>query len=137
MPAVVRVRSIARESQEGARFLVREPVKVSDKLTGKVAKNQVLLYEHRDFKEQGRRRILNITEHSPANIYSLHTMDFKDCLSSLRWDLEEGIVVTFYEDHQGGGRQYQIWGTGEDKDTHDNGFKDCASSWAWHRGSDS
>lgn len=95
--------------------------------------NTVVLYEHRDFKANGRIRRINVTESSPANIYSLHAMDFKDCLSSLRWNLESGIVVTFYEHHTGGGRQYQIWGEGEDGNTHNNNFKDCASAWSWHR----
>jgi hypothetical protein len=96
--------------------------------------NSISLFEHKEFEERGRRRVLHVTEHSPQNMNSLHTMDFKDCLSSLRWNLATGVVVTFYEHHEGGGRQYQIWGSGEDADVHNNGFGDKASSWSWHRG---
>ena len=96
--------------------------------------NTVVLYEHRNFAENGRIRHLIITEFSPQDLYSLHVIDFKDCLSSLKWNLDPGIVVVFYEDHDGGGRRYEIIGTGEDKDTHNNNFKDCASSWRWYRG---
>ena len=95
-------------------------------------RNSLVLYEHRDFGG-GRKRIINVTEYSPTSLYSLHTINFKDCLSSLEWNLDEGIVVTLYEDHDGGGRQYQVWGVGRDSSTHNNNFKDCASSWNWYR----
>jgi len=95
--------------------------------------NHIVLYEHRDFEDRGRRRIIAVTEHQPQLTFSLHVMDFKDCLSSLRWNLEPGIIVQFSEHHQGGGRAYQIWGSGEDGDTHNDNFGDCASSWSWFR----
>jgi len=95
-------------------------------------RNSLVLYEDRNFKG-GRIRIINVTEYSPTSLYSLHTINFKDCLSSLQWNLDEGIVVTMYEDHDGGGRQYQVWGVGQDSSTHNNNFKDCASSWNWYR----
>jgi hypothetical protein len=99
----------------------------------RLPKNSVKLYEHGNFKEEGRTRLLRVTEISPQLIHSLHTMDFKDCLSSLEWNLEPGIIVEFSEHHDGGGRKYQIWGSGRDGNTHNNNFKDCASAWAWYR----
>jgi hypothetical protein len=100
-----------------------------------VPKNSVILYEHKQYNKdkKGRKRIISVTEYSPTSLYSLHVIDFKDCLSSLRWNLDDGIVLTLYEGHDGGGRQYQIWGAGKDSDTHNNDFKDCASSWNWYR----
>lgn len=102
-----------------------------------VPKNSVILYEHKKYNKEkaGRKRIITVTEYSPTSLYSLHVIDFKDCLSSLKWNLDTGIVLTLYENHGGGGRQYQIWGTGKDSDTHNNDFKDCASSWNWYRAS--
>ena len=102
-------------------------------LSSSVPQNTLILYEHRDFDETGRVRIIAVTDYTPQHHHSLHTMDFKDCLSSLRWNLDDGIVVEFAEHHDGGGRKYQCWGKGEDGDTHNNNFKDCASSWAWWR----
>lgn len=102
-------------------------------LSSSVLQNTLILYEHRDFDERGRVRIIALTDYTPQHHHSLHTMDFKDCLSSLRWNLDDGIVVEFAEHHDGGGRKYQCWGKGEDGDTHNNNFKDCASSWAWWR----
>lgn len=125
MPAIVRVPKFD-EIQ----------VTISDAGSAKGApKNSLILYEHQNFEERGRRRIISVTDHSATSIHSLHQIDFKDCLSSLRWNLDEGIVVTLYEDHDGGGRQYQVWGKGQDPTTHDNDFKDCASSWNWYRSS--
>ncbi len=104
-------------------------------LSASLEANTVVLFEHRSFALNGRIRRINVTAFQPQQVFSLHVMDFKDCLSSLRWNLDPGVVVTLFEDHSGGGRQYPIWGAGEDKDTHDNNFKDCASSWTWHRSS--
>jgi hypothetical protein len=104
----------------------------SQPLTGTVPRNSVIMYEDLNFRG-GRIRRIDVTATSPVLIHSLHAMDFKDCLSSLKWNLASGIVVTFFEDHSGGGRQYQVWDQGQDGDTHNNNFKDCASSFAWHR----
>ncbi len=98
-----------------------------------IPRNSIKLYEHRGFENKGRIRIITVTENSPQAFHSLHVLDFKDCLSSMKWNLDDGISVVFTEDHDGGGRRYQIWGQGQDSDTHDNGFKDCASAWLWYR----
>jgi len=54
-----------------------------------------------------------------------------DSLSSLRWNLPEGVVVVLYQDAGGGKQQTAIWGRGEiaDLDTWD--FNDKASRWTW------
>jgi hypothetical protein len=101
--------------------------------TNGVKRNTVVLYEHRKFDRKGRKRIISVSDYSPQLVHSLHTMDFKDCMSSLKWNLEDGVSIVFTEDHDGGGRKYQIWGQGQDPDTHDNNFKDCASAWLWYR----
>jgi len=112
---------------------VRDSIAFSEEGAPGVPQNYVIIYEHRDFEDRDRIRVLAVTEHQPQLTFSLHVMDFKDCLSSLRWNLDEGIVVQFSENHEGGGRIYQIWGSGEDADTHNNGFGDRASSWSWYR----
>lgn len=130
MPARL-IEPVARELDLGQR--TRAARTAGEESARSLQLNTVLLYEHKEFEERGRRRILAVTEHQPQLIFSLHVMDFKDCLSSLRWNLEPGVVVQFHEHHEGGGRQYQIWDAGEDADTHNNGFGDRASSWSWYR----
>ena len=95
--------------------------------------NEIILFEHKDLKEEGRIKHIIITQFPEGNLHSLHSMDFKDCLSSLKWKLDPGITVTFHEDLDGTGREFAITGTGEDADTHNNNFGDCASSFDWKR----
>lgn len=96
--------------------------------------NEIILFEHQSFKEAGRIRRIIITDFAEGNLHSLHgPLDFKDCLSSLKWRLDSGITVTFHEDHDGNGRKFPVTGTGEDADTHNNNFKDCASAFSWSR----
>jgi hypothetical protein len=102
-------------------------------MPGSLTNNTVVLHEQKYLAPHGRVRVLRVTEYQPQGIHSLHSIDFKDCLSSMAWNLESGLVVVFHEHHDGGGRQYQIWGTGSDGDVHDNNFGDCASSWTWYR----
>ena len=95
--------------------------------------NEVILFEHLNFEEKGRIRHLMIHAYAAGIYHSLHELDFKDCLSSLKWKLDPGIVVTFKEDEGGRSREYPISGENSDPNTHDNNFKDCASAFKWSR----
>ena len=94
---------------------------------------RIILYEHSDFSEKDRVRELDLEDYSENSVHSLHAIDFKDCLSSLKWRLPKGVTVVFYEHVDGTGKQYPIEGRGEDRHTHRNGFGDKASSWKWYR----
>ena len=44
------------------------------------------LYEHKNFNpDGGRDRMISVNDYAPQSKHSLHTQDFKDCLSSLKW----------------------------------------------------
>jgi len=52
-------------------------------------------------------------------------------MTSLSWNLQSGVVVVFYENADGTGRQLAVWGSGHlvNVDTWD--FKNKARAWAW------
>jgi len=54
-----------------------------------------------------------------------------DDLSSLRWNLADGIVVVLYQDSDGEGNQIAVWGRGQFDSL--GGFNDKATSWSWFR----
>ncbi len=96
-----------------------------------MAKGKLTLYEHKYFALNGRVKHIDLDEYSENTLHSLHGIDFKDCLSSLRWTLPSSVTVVFYEHNDGTGRQYQIDNIGKDEDLHNNDFGDKASSWRW------
>jgi hypothetical protein len=93
---------------------------------------RITLYEGKYFSTGKRVRTLRLSQYSPNTPHSLHAIDFKDCLSSMKWNLPVGVRVTFWSDFSGKGEdQYIIEGSGSDDDTLNNDFGDKASSWEW------
>ncbi len=88
-----------------------------------------IIYEHINF--EGINRRINLTEAQAGNLHSLASSGMHDKMSSIRWDLEPGYRVVFYEHGDGTGRTYTISKSGfhEDSDTTNNNFQDCASAW--------
>jgi hypothetical protein len=97
-----------------------------------MAKGRMTLYEHKNCSLNGRVRKINLEFYSENALHSLHAIDFKDCLSSLRWTLPSDVTVVFYQHDNGSGGQYIINNIGHD-DVHNNDFGDCASSWRWYK----
>lgn len=92
----------------------------------------VTLFEHTDFG--GRALWLGIDNFAESALHSLKGTALHDRVSSLRWDLPDDVVVVLYEHTNGTGRTYLVpSGRGSDASTHDDNFKDCASSWRWTR----
>ena len=54
-----------------------------------------------------------------------------DSLSSMRWNLPEGVIVLLYQDAGGGKQQTAIWGRGEINELDKWDFNDKASRWTW------
>ncbi len=54
-----------------------------------------------------------------------------DDLTSLRWNLPEGVVVTLYEDADGKKARVAVWGKGQMANLGRWGFGDKVSRWSW------
>lgn len=57
----------------------------------------------------------------------------KDSMSSLQWNLPEGVVVVFYQDAGGLKQQAAVFGKGQLHDIDLWDFNDKVSRWAWFR----
>ena len=53
----------------------------------------------------------------------------RDSMSSLKWNLPAGVVVVLYEDKDGKGEQFVIWGSGERSSV--GSFDNKLNRWAW------
>jgi hypothetical protein len=54
-----------------------------------------------------------------------------DSLTSLRWNLPEGVIVMLYEDADGKKDRVAIWGKGQLSDLNLWDFNDKVSRWSW------
>ncbi len=119
-------------------FLPRNLARAEDRSmsppTSELKQNEVVLYDQEEFKENGSRvKHIIVTETEAGTLSNLRDLDMNDCISSLRWNLEPGIELTFYEHGDGRGREYKINGTGEDGKLKDKNFSNVASSFRWTR----
>ena len=74
--------------------------------------------------------ITNVTRKSegePQPMAGAIALDNK--MSSLRWKLPSGVLVVFYDEHDGDGQQIAIWGSGEI--TVLGVFDNKATGWRW------
>jgi len=71
-----------------------------------------------------------VTEFKPYRPHPLAGY-IKDGMTSLRWNLPEGVVVVFYDHSNARGRQYVIWGSGQADYLVPWRFSDKVSRWAW------
>src|SRR5215212_7574693 len=81
----------------------------AEELNGAVPQNSIYLFENRNFGGKVT-RIENVT--------------------SLKWDLPSGVVVVFYENGDGSGNQFPIWGRGQLESVSKWAFNDKVSRWA-------
>src|SRR5436190_19167576 len=56
-----------------------------------------------------------------------------DQTTSMRWNLPEGVLVVFYDNIDGTGRQLAIWNKGEHATVSPWNMNDKISSFAWYR----
>jgi hypothetical protein len=71
-----------------------------------------------------------VTEAKPHRLYRPGS-HMKDGMSSLCWNLPEGVVLAFYDHSNARGRQYITWGSGAVDDLAPWQFGDKLSRWAW------
>jgi hypothetical protein len=65
----------------------------------------------------------NARHELPANM--------RDKLTSMRWNLPDGVLVMLYQDANGKKQQIGLWGQGQVKDLDLFDFNDKASRWSW------
>jgi hypothetical protein len=94
-----------------------------------VDENTIRVFRDADFK--GKEQIIHpVTAERP---YRLHVLDKKlrNKVSSIEWNLPRGVVAVFYDETNGTGQQYVVWGSGRRGALQDADFKKRASAWVW------
>ncbi len=69
-----------------------------------------------------------MTQLTPAVLHDPPGNDFVD---SLKWKLPDGVVVILYDEQNGKGRQFIIWGSGQIDSLERWGFDKKTSRWSW------
>jgi hypothetical protein len=72
-----------------------------------------------------------VTESRPYRAHRLAKYTNND-MTSLCWNLPEGVVVVFYDHSNARGKQYVVWGSGQADDLVPQRFNDTVSRWAWY-----
>ncbi|HEV8606683.1 MAG TPA: hypothetical protein VGQ99_15010 [Tepidisphaeraceae bacterium] len=101
----------------------------ASEVDGALPQNAIYMFENRDFKGKVS-RIENITSQPPGLTDRVGARS--DDMTSLEWDLPAGIVVVFYENADGTGNQFPIWGRGQLDSVSKWAFNDKVSRWAWY-----
>jgi hypothetical protein len=98
--------------------------------TTNVPRDTVELYTDRDLK--GTLKSLSpITSQSQLSYHPIDTVG--DQTTSMRWNIPEGVLVVFYDNIDGTGRQLAIWNKGEYETISPFNMNDKISSYAWYR----
>ncbi len=97
--------------------------------TGAIGEDTLRL--HRDADYKGKNQAVNpVTSERPARLHQLHK-DLRNKTSSIEWDLPPGVVVILYDNTNGTGRQYVVWGSGRRRALKDANFENRAAAWVW------
>jgi hypothetical protein len=78
---------------------------------------------------------IDIAQFAPSAFHKM-PQGASDSVSSMRWNLPDGAVIVFYENGAtttNKGRQYVIFGNGQDNKLSDNDFENCVSTWCWYK----
>ena len=78
---------------------------------------------------------VDIAQFAPSTFHKM-PQGASDALSSLRWNLPDGVVIVFYENGvttTNKGKQYVVFGSGQDDKLSDDNFQNCVSAWAWYK----
>lgn len=98
--------------------------------TTTVPMDTIEMYSDRDLKGM-LTTIHPVSAQSQTEYHNAGTAN--DKMTSLRWNLPEGVVVVLYDNIDGTGRQFSIWGKGEYETVSPWNFNDRVSSWASYR----
>jgi hypothetical protein len=96
-------------------------------MAGTLTPGTVEVYEDRDLHGS----LLTLSPDRTVQAVRQPLTNFNDKASSLRWNLPPGIMVVFYDNADGSGKEYAIWGSGQTALV-PFVFNDKASSWAWY-----
>jgi len=92
----------------------------------------VIVYENKNLR--GKSLTIRLSGKEVGRLYSIRRTTLNDKMSSVKWSLPDNVNIRFYEHPDGTGRTYtRGGGTGQDSDTHNNDFKDCASAYRFLR----
>jgi len=101
----------------------------ASEVTGALPQNSIYLFADRNFKGNVT-RLENITS-QPSGLTE-RVGGRADNMTSVKWDLPPGVVVIFYENADGTGTQFPIWGRGQLDSVSQWSFNDKVSRWAWY-----
>ena len=102
--------------------------------TSEVRPNSILLFDNDSLRGSGNDfHLTKVTEYRQNRFHSLDSTSISNRMTSLKWHLPPGVIVVLYEDPDPDrpGRQYVIWGSGQDVNVSEEGFNDRVSGWAW------
>ncbi|MHC4099809.1 MAG: zinc ribbon domain-containing protein [Planctomycetota bacterium] len=101
-----------------------------------VPENTMYVYWDANFGGGDPHQVHRVTSHShgvPLNFEDQKFLrNIRDDMSSLKWNLPEGVIVIFYEDAAARGERIVVWGQGQIRSLRSWGFNDKVSRWAWY-----
>lgn len=97
---------------------------------GALPQNAIYMFENHSFGGKVT-RIENITS-QPPGLTERVGGTMPDSMTSLKWDLPPGVVVIFYQNADGTGTQFPVWGRGQIDSVSKWAFNDKVSRWAWY-----
>lgn len=94
--------------------------------------NTLWIYTDKNFSGREAWLAINATSHPAATPHELDR-GIKGKVSSIKWNLNDGIVVVFYSSSKGTGRQLPVWGSGTFGSLRPYDIDGKIDAWAWFR----
>jgi len=107
----------------------RLPPLGSKMLDTALARDTIQMFKNKDFK--GDLHQVSPLTAQPAGALQDIPSNIDDSLTSIRWDLPDGVIVTLYEDADGKKDRVSVWGKGQLNDLDLWDFNDKVSRWSW------
>jgi hypothetical protein len=115
-------------AQSGFQGGYMETPKYAQRLDTTLGQNTIQLCVDNDFKgEQTTIQKVGVGEHGALTAFPAN---FDNSVTSLRWNLEPGVLAVLFEDDTGKGQQLALWGQGQIPDLGKCDFNETASRWA-------
>lgn len=105
--------------------------KYAQSLDTTLSENTIQICVDNDFKGEQNTVKDVLKMHQPGTMNELPA-NFDDSITSLRWNIEPGVLVVLFEDPTGKGQQLALWGKGQIPDLGKVDFNETASRWAWY-----
>ncbi len=102
--------------------------------TSNLKENSVVFFDKDDFGDLSIRRELVLEDFLPSKVHPLSELSFADRISSLQWNLKDGVIFKLFEDERGRGLQSSFAGAGELANL--SGLKGKAKGFGWFTGDD-